>query len=103
MQRRAPVAGVGARMARIRSHVRDRARRSERRDARARRTPSRFTVINVCAECGMLRADKTVEADGTVTCPECGHCDGFTRLPLLIVSGASGAGKSTILRALAGT
>src|SRR5262245_55366434 len=104
MQRRAPVARVGARLARIRSHVRDRACGSERRHTRARRAISRFTVvINVCAACGMLRADKKVESDGTVVCPECGHCDRFARLPLLIVSGASGTGKSTILRALTGT
>jgi ribose 1,5-bisphosphokinase PhnN len=32
-----------------------------------------------------------------------GHREHFTRLPLLIVSGASGTGKSTVCRALSGT
>jgi len=35
-------------------------------------------------------------------CPECGHRHPFLQLPLLLVSGASGAGKSTICHALLG-
>ena len=80
-------------------------------------------MINVCAHCGLYRADKTVtgptsvtteskhcnqaDLDGdtrtaVATCPECGHPHSFLRLPLLLVGGASATGKSAILQQLAG-
>ena len=80
-------------------------------------------MINVCAHCGLYRADKTVtgptsvtteskhcnqaDLDGdtrtaVATCPECGHPHSFLRLPLLLVGGASATGKSAILQELAG-
>src|SRR5262249_10108352 len=47
--------------------------------------------------------DKIIDPQGPVAmCPECGHRHPFLQLPLLLVSGASGAGKSTICHALLG-
>ncbi len=60
-------------------------------------------MFNVCLNCGAYRADKTIDPDGPFAiCPECGHPHPFLRLPLLIVSGASGTGKSTVCHALLG-
>ena len=61
-------------------------------------------MFNVCYRCGEYRADKEIDPAGpSAVCPVCGHRHPFRRLPLLIVGGASGAGKSTVLQALAGT
>jgi ribose 1,5-bisphosphokinase PhnN len=58
---------------------------------------------NVCWQCGRYRADKQVDPDGpAAVCPECGHRHLFRQLPLMLVSGASGAGKSTVCQALLG-
>jgi DNA-directed RNA polymerase subunit RPC12/RpoP len=58
---------------------------------------------NVCWQCGAYRADKIIDSAGSVAmCPECGHRHPFRRLPLLLVSGASGTGKSTVCQALLG-
>jgi len=58
---------------------------------------------NVCWECGLYRADKVIDPAGPVAiCPECGHRHPFRQLPLLLISGASGAGKSTVCQALLG-
>lgn len=60
-------------------------------------------MINVCYHCGQYRADKIVDPSGPYAiCPECGHQHAFRQLPLLIVSGASGTGKSAVCRALLG-
>jgi predicted kinase len=60
-------------------------------------------MFNVCHNCGLYRADKTIDPSGPYAiCPECGHKHPFWQLPLLIVSGASGAGKSTVCQALLG-
>jgi len=54
-------------------------------------------MMNVCFQCGMYHADKMIDQTGPYAiCPECGYKHRFQQLPLLIVSGASGAGKSTI-------
>lgn len=53
-------------------------------------------MFNVCPGCGQYRADRTIDAaQSTATCPACGHVQPFLHQPLLILSGASGAGKST--------
>ncbi len=58
---------------------------------------------NVCWQCGLYHADKLIDPDGPVAvCPACGHRHPFRQLPLLLVSGASGAGKSTVCQALLG-
>lgn len=60
----------------------------------------------VCAACGTWNADPRVVSSGTSTggatlvCPDCGHREPFTRLPLLAVTGPSGVGKSTVCRLL---
>lgn len=60
-------------------------------------------MLNVCWQCGLYRADKAVDvAQSVAICPECGHRHPFRRLPLFVVSGASGAGKSTACQALLG-
>ena len=61
-------------------------------------------MLNVCHNCGENRADKIIDPAGPyAVCPRCGHAHPFRQLPLLIVSGASGAGKSTVCRQLVGT
>lgn len=60
-------------------------------------------MFNVCHQCGMYRADKLIDPAGPYAiCPECGHAHPFRALPLTIVSGASGAGKSAVCNALVG-
>jgi predicted kinase/DNA-directed RNA polymerase subunit RPC12/RpoP len=60
-------------------------------------------MMNVCFQCGLYRADKTIDPAGPyATCPQCGYKHRFLQLPLLIVSGASGAGKSTVCHHLLG-
>ncbi len=60
-------------------------------------------MLNVCLNCGRYRADKIIDPLGPYAiCPECGHKHSFTWFPLLLVSGASGVGKSSVCRALIG-
>ena len=60
-------------------------------------------MINVCFQCGMYHADKIIDPVGPFAiCPECGYKHPFRRLPLLIISGASGAGKTTVCQRLLG-
>ncbi len=60
-------------------------------------------MLNVCHHCGLYRADKVIDPVGPFAiCPECGHQHPFRHLPLLIVSGASGAGKSAVCNHLLG-
>lgn len=60
-------------------------------------------MINVCMQCGLYRADKMIDPNGPAAiCPECGFRHKFMQLPLLIVSGASGVGKSTVCQTLLG-
>ena len=60
-------------------------------------------MLNICAHCGAYHADKRIEPDGPyAVCPACGHRERFRRLPLLVVGGASGSGKSVLCRELTG-
>ena len=60
-------------------------------------------MINVCERCGSYRADKHIEHSGPYAiCPDCGHRHRFVCTPLLIVSGASGAGKTRVCGLLTG-
>ncbi len=53
-------------------------------------------MFNVCTKCGSYRADKIIDESGPYAiCPDCGHKHEFKKLPLFIITGASGAGKST--------
>lgn len=61
-------------------------------------------MMNVCSNCGEYRADKIIDPGGPYAiCPVCEHKHPFLQLPLLIVGGASGTGKSTVCRALLGS
>jgi DNA-directed RNA polymerase subunit RPC12/RpoP len=60
-------------------------------------------MMNACFQCGIYRADKTIDPAGPYAiCPECGYKHRFLELPLLIVSGASGDGKSAVCHRLLG-
>jgi hypothetical protein len=51
----------------------------------------------------MYRRDKIIDPAGPYAiCPECGHKHRFRQLPLILVSGASGAGKSSVCNAMRG-
>jgi len=53
-------------------------------------------VFNVCPNCGEYSVDKLVLPEGPyAVCPVCEYRHKFVRLPLFIVTGASGAGKTT--------
>ena len=59
-------------------------------------------MINVCEKCGQYRNDKIVDKENSyIICPECGYRRTYKFLPLFMVSGASGSGKSTICNYLA--
>jgi DNA-directed RNA polymerase subunit RPC12/RpoP/broad-specificity NMP kinase len=61
-------------------------------------------MFNVCFNCGEYHADKEIDLGGPYAiCPECGHRHRFTRLPLFLIGGTSGAGKTTALGRLVGT
>ena len=58
-------------------------------------------MMNVCFQCGIYRADKEIDPAGPFAiCPECGYKDHFLQLPLLVVGGASGSGKTAVCRYL---
>jgi hypothetical protein len=60
-------------------------------------------MINVCFQCGSYRADKQIDPQGPFAiCPECGFRHPFLQLPLLVVSGASASGKTSVCRSLLG-
>lgn len=60
-------------------------------------------MLNTCVNCGLYRPDKIIDPAGPYAiCPECGHAHLFRPLPLFIVSGASGVGKSTVCHYLLG-
>jgi len=61
-------------------------------------------MLNVCFQCGEYRPDKIIDPNGPYAiCPVCGYRHAFKQLPLLIVSGASGVGKTTVCNYLVGT
>ena len=61
-------------------------------------------MFNVCYNCGLYHADKQVdEAQSVAICPACSFRHPFTMLPLFVIGGPSGVGKSTVLQTLIGT
>ena len=61
-------------------------------------------MFHFCPNCWATRRDLDVDhEDGTVTCPACGESRGFRSEPLLVITGASGVGKTTIYREVVGT
>ncbi len=60
-------------------------------------------MFNICRRCGQYRADKEIDPSGPYAiCPECGEQHPFRQLPLLLICGPSGGGKTAVLRALLG-
>jgi hypothetical protein len=52
-------------------------------------------VFYVCPGCGAYTPEKRIDAAGPyAVCPECGYAQPFLRLPLFVITGASGAGKT---------
>jgi hypothetical protein len=51
-------------------------------------------MIGICGKCGNHKWDKIVK-EGRVICPECNHSWNYISLPLFILSGCSGVGKTT--------
>jgi len=59
-------------------------------------------MFNVCPNCGEYRADKLIVPEGAyAVCPICEYRQKFARLPLFVLTGASGVGKTTLCLALA--
>ncbi len=56
-------------------------------------------MIGICQTCGNHGWDKEV-TEGKITCPKCGESWSFQRLPLFILTGCSGIGKTTTGQAL---
>jgi hypothetical protein len=59
-------------------------------------------MFNVCPQCGEYAEEKQIDPAGPFAiCPHCQYAHPFLQQPLFIVTGASGAGKSTACLALA--
>lgn len=56
-------------------------------------------MIGICPRCGNYAWDKRV-AGTTIECPKCGHRWPFRKLPLFLLSGCSGVGKTTTAQAI---
>jgi predicted ABC-type ATPase len=55
------------------------------------------SMFNVCPQCGEYSVEKTIDASGPFAiCPCCGYAHPFLQLPLFIITGPSGVGKTTI-------
>jgi len=58
-------------------------------------------VLNTCPKCKKYIVEKEIlEDEKSIKCPFCGHIEKINRMPLFIVTGASGVGKSTVGRQL---
>lgn len=56
-------------------------------------------MLDICLNCGEFHPDQAIDPSGPFAiCPECGYRNPFRQLPLFIVAGASGAGKTTVCR-----
>lgn len=52
-------------------------------------------MIGTCARCGNHKWDKTVNGNEIYCPPQCGNRWEFIKLPLFILTGCSGVGKTT--------
>lgn len=59
-------------------------------------------MLNVCTACGLSHGELKLDGAGRLVCPSCGARRAFRRLPLLLVGGPAGAGKSTVCATLLG-
>jgi broad-specificity NMP kinase len=61
-------------------------------------------MFNVCPQCGEYNADKIIVPEGPyAVCPSCEYQHKFIRLPLFVLTGASGVGKTTTCLSLVTT
>ncbi len=61
-------------------------------------------MFNVCPQCGQYSDEKVIDPQGPfAVCPFCHQPHRFVQLPLFVVTGASGAGKTTLGLTLAQT
>jgi shikimate kinase len=60
-------------------------------------------MLDICWSCDAPEPAKKIDPEGPwAICPECGHHHKFSHLPLLVICGPAGTGKSTALRKLHG-
>jgi predicted kinase len=59
-------------------------------------------MFNVCTDCGLSHVEPGFDGAGRLVCSSCGARREFRRLPLLLVGGPAGAGKSTVGATLLG-
>jgi hypothetical protein len=60
-------------------------------------------MFNVCPACGIYNVEKAIDPAGPyAVCPACGYAHPFRQLPLFVVAGASGSGKTATGLALVG-
>jgi DNA-directed RNA polymerase subunit RPC12/RpoP len=59
-------------------------------------------MFNVCTACGTSHVEPEFDESGLIVCPSCGDRRPFRRLPLLLVGGPAGAGKSAVGASLLG-
>ena len=54
-------------------------------------------MFNVCPRCGEYCVEKRIDPSGPyAVCPYCDDNHAFLRLPLFVITGASGSGKTTV-------
>ena len=53
-------------------------------------------MFNVCTACGLSHVELEFDGSGHLVCASCGDRRALRRLPLLLVGGPAGAGKSTV-------
>ncbi len=54
-------------------------------------------MFHICQQCGLWSDEQTIEPAGPYAiCSHCGHKHSFRQLPLFIITGPSGVGKSTL-------
>jgi len=59
-------------------------------------------MFNICMECEAYRSDKEIDPRGPYAiCPLCGCKHAFLQLPLFVITGSSGSGKSRMAIELA--
>ena len=59
-------------------------------------------MLEICTACGMRQDEPEFDGSGQPVCAACGVRRAFRRLPLLLVGGPAGAGKSTVGAVLLG-
>ena len=63
-------------------------------------------MFNVCPQCGMYKADKKItdkdskNCTAKAECPDCGYKYSFSYMPLYLLIGTSGSGKTAVSREL---